>query len=414
MTRWKFLKIALLCLAIVATIFAIYMLFFQGEGLTTISFSEFSDRLESNDIKSVVIDGNSIVGKFKDESSFKLVSIISNDLIKILRDKRVHILFSTEAINADVILNSISIIIFLGVLVFGWVIYEKNFTISLDDKLITEEEKLKFSDVAISDEVKESLEMICHFIKNRKNFEQSNCDIPTGYILYGPPGNGKTLLFRAIAGEVNIPCYSVSASEFSKPLMGAGPAYIRDLFEKLRKNSSCILFIDEIDAVSRRNNSETSAINNEERRMITQLLSELDGIKSRKDVIVIGATNHLSHIDKALLRPGRLGEYIHIPLPEEKEREKILNINLKNIQRAPDVNLEEIAHRISNCSGADLSDLAKKVKYNAMNRSHKGTIPTITMDDFNRELEKMKRINEARVEQTVNQHGIRNSSQQFI
>ncbi|WP_341811865.1 ATP-dependent metallopeptidase FtsH/Yme1/Tma family protein [Wolbachia endosymbiont (group A) of Conops quadrifasciatus] len=173
MTRWKFLKIALLCLAIAATIFAIYMLFFQGEGLTTISFSEFSDRLESNDIKSVVIDinENSIVGKLKDGSSFKLVSIISNDLIKILRDKRVYILFSTEAINADVILGSISIIIFLGVLVFGWVIYKKNFSISLDDKLITEEEKLKFSDVAISDKVKKSLEIICNFIKNRKNFE---------------------------------------------------------------------------------------------------------------------------------------------------------------------------------------------------------------------------------------------------
>ncbi|WP_425386257.1 ATP-dependent metallopeptidase FtsH/Yme1/Tma family protein [Wolbachia endosymbiont (group A) of Barypeithes pellucidus] len=405
MTRWKFLKIALLCLAIAATIFAIYMLFFQGEGLTTISFSEFSDRLESNDIKSVVIDinENSIVGKLKDGSSFKLVSIISNDPIKILRDKRVHILFSTEAINADVILGSISIIIFLGVLVFGWVIYKKNFSISLDDKLITEEEKLKFSDVAISDKVKKSLEMICNFIKNRKNFEQFNCDIPTGYILYGPPGNGKTLLVRAIAGEVNIPCYSVLASEFSKSLMGAGPAYIRDLFEKLRKNSPCILFIDEIDAVSRRNNSETSASNNEERRMITQLLSELDGIKSRKDVIVIGATNHLSHIDEALLRPGRLGERIYIPLPEEKEREKILNINLKDIQTAPDVNLEKIASRTSDYSGAYLSNLAKKVKYNAINRSHEGTTPTITMDDFDREL---KKISSARVKHVACQCSI--------
>lgn len=405
MTRWKFLKIALLCLAIAATIFAIYMLFFQGEGLTTISFSEFSDRLESNDIKSVVIDinENSIVGKLKDGSSFKLVSIISNDLIKILRDKRVHILFSTEAINEDVILGSISIIIFLGVLVFGWVIYKKNFSISLDDKLITEEEKLKFSDVAISDEVKKSLEMICNFIKNRKIFEQFNCDIPTGYILYGPPGNGKTLLVRAIAGEVNIPCYSVLASEFSKSLMGAGPAYIRDLFEKLRKNSPCILFIDEIDAVSRRNNSETSASNNEERRMITQLLSELDGIKSRKDVIVIGATNHLPHIDEALLRPGRLGERIYIPLPEEKEREKILNINLKNIQIAPDVNLEKIASRTSDYSGAYLSNLAKKVKYNAINRSHEGTTPTITMDDFDHEL---KKISSARVKHVARQCSI--------
>ncbi|WP_319604692.1 ATP-binding protein [Wolbachia endosymbiont (group A) of Andrena hattorfiana] len=228
-------------------------------------------------------------------------------------------------------------------------------------------------------------------------------------MLYGPPGNGKTLLVRAIAGEVNIPCYSVSASEFSKSLMGAGPAYIRDLFEKLRKNFPCILFIDEIDAVSRRNNSETSASNNEERRMITQLLSELDGIKSRKDVIVIGATNHLPLIDEALLRPGRLGECIRISLPGEKEHKKILNINLKNIQIAPDVNLEEIVSRTSDYSGAYLSNLAKKVKYNAINRNHEGAIPTITMDDFYREF---KRINSARVEHVACQCNMKDSFQQ--
>ncbi len=180
------------------------MLFFQGEGLTTISFSEFSDRLESNDIKSVVIDisENSIVGKIKDGSSFKLVSIISNDLIKILRDKRVHILFSTEAINEDVILGSISIIIFLGVLVFGWVIYKKNFSISLDDKLITEEEKLKFSDVAISDKVKKSLEMICNFIKNRKNLNNSIVIYQQATFYTVPPEMVKPSLFVQLQAKL--------------------------------------------------------------------------------------------------------------------------------------------------------------------------------------------------------------------
>ncbi|MDX5526547.1 MAG: ATP-dependent metallopeptidase FtsH/Yme1/Tma family protein [Wolbachia endosymbiont of Andrena nigroaenea] len=191
-------------MAIAATIFAIYMLFFQGEGLTTISFSEFSDRLESNDIKSVVIDisENSIVGKIKDGSNFKLVSIISNDLIKILRDKRVHILFSTEAINEDVILGSISIIIFLGVLVFGWVIYKKNFSISLDDKLITEEEKLKFSDVAISDKVKKSLEMICNFIKNRKNLNNSIVIYQQATFYTVPPEMVKPSLFVQLQAKL--------------------------------------------------------------------------------------------------------------------------------------------------------------------------------------------------------------------
>ncbi len=258
------------------------------------------------------------------------------------------------------------------------------------------QKKVTLDDVIVSEKVKEELKMICGHISEKKKqaLEMLGCKMPTGYILYGLPGNGKTLIARAIACEANAKFISVSGSECMQKYAGHSAHYIKDLFEKARENAPCIVFIDEIDAVcTKRSNSGRS--NEEHNRIVNQFLHELDGFNPMEGVTVIAATNRLDSLDEAVIRPGRLSKHIEISLPDKSLREKILTLYMKGVPMASDVNLAELSDKTNDFSGADLENLVNEAKFHAIDQIYKEESEdepkiTVTMDDFNNVLKDLK------------------------
>lgn len=259
---------------------------------------------------------------------------------------------------------------------------------------VTNEQKVTLDDVAVSDDVRRELRKICKLQLKREIEidEKLNYAQDTGYIFYGPPGTGKTLLAKAIANETKSSFISVSASDFIQRYVGTGPGNIRKLFEKARKNAPCIVFIDEIDSVGEKRCDGSSYGHQAYTETLNQLLTELDGFKSREGVIVIAATNRMGVLDSALTRSGRLSKHINIPLPDENLREKILNLYMKDTPRTEDLDLTELAGRTKGFSGADLFNLVNSVKDFARNRIVKEDTEeiVITMNDVSNALEKLK------------------------
>ncbi|MFV0948589.1 AAA family ATPase [Wolbachia endosymbiont of Nasonia giraulti] len=259
------------------------------------------------------------------------------------------------------------------------------------------QKKVTLDDVIVSDEVRKELKMICGHIseKKKKALEMLSCKMPTGYILYGPPGNGKTLIARAIACEANAKFISVSGSECMQKYAGHSAHYIKDLFAKARENAPCIVFIDEIDAVcTKRSNSGRS--DEEHNRIVNQFLCELDGFNPIEGVTVIAATNRLESLDEAVIRSGRLSKHIEILLPDKSLREKILGLYTKKVPMAPDVNLAELAEETNGFSGADLENLVNEAKLHAVDQiceeesEDEELKVTVTIDDFNNVLKRLK------------------------
>ena len=235
-----------------------------------------------------------------------------------------------------------------------------------------------FSDVAGVDEAKEELEEIIDFLKDPQRFQRLGGKIPKGVLLMGPPGTGKTLLARAIAGEANVPFFSISGSDFVEMFVGVGASRVRDLFEQGKKHAPCIIFIDEIDAVGRHRGAGLGGGHDEREQTLNQLLVEMDGFESNEGVILIAATNRPDVLDPALTRPGRFDRQVVVPNPDIKGREGILNVHSKNIPVADDVDLEIVARGTPGFSGADLANLVNEAALLAARKDR----TRVTMEDF--------------------------------
>ena len=223
-----------------------------------------------------------------------------------------------------------------------------------------EKDKVTFKDIAGSDEAKQDLQEVVEFLKFPKKFESVGAKIPKGVLLIGPPGTGKTMLARAVAGEANTPFFSISGSEFVEMFVGVGASRVRDLFAKAKKNSPCIIFVDEIDAVGRRRGSGMGGGHDEREQTLNQILVEMDGFEQGTNVIVLAATNRADVLDPALLRPGRFDRRVNIDLPDRKDREAILRIHFKKKPLAKNVDLDSLAAKSAGSSGADLSNIANE------------------------------------------------------
>lgn len=234
-----------------------------------------------------------------------------------------------------------------------------------------EKDKVTFTNIAGSDEAKQDLEEIVEFLKFPKKFEGIGAKIPKGVLLVGPPGTGKTMLARAVAGEANVPFFSISGSEFVEMFVGVGASRVRDLFAKAKKNAPCIIFIDEIDAVGRRRGSGMGGGHDEREQTLNQILVEMDGFEQGQNVIVLAATNRQDVLDPALLRPGRFDRRVNIDLPDRKDREAILKVHFKKKPLAKNVDLDALAAKSAGSSGADLANIANEAAIMAARQSHK-------------------------------------------
>jgi cell division protease FtsH len=233
-----------------------------------------------------------------------------------------------------------------------------------------EKDKVTFHDIAGSDEAKQDLEEVVEFLKFPKKFANVGARIPKGVLLIGPPGTGKTLLSRAVAGEANVPFFSISGSEFVEMFVGVGASRVRDLFAKAKKNAPCIIFVDEIDAVGRRRGSGMGGGHDEREQTLNQILVEMDGFEQGQNVIVLAATNRADVLDPALLRPGRFDRRVNIGLPDRKDREAILRVHYTKKPLAKNVDLDALAAKSAGSSGADLANIANESAIIAARNSH--------------------------------------------
>jgi len=336
---------------------------------TNIKYSDFLAMVEAERIGEVVIQGQELLVKDLNGNRFKVYAPQDSDLIGILRGKGVAINAKppTEAPwYMSILVSWLPMIVLIGV----WIFFMRqmqsgggkalSFGKSRARLLSDSSDKVTFKDVAGIDEAKEELGEIVDFLKEPKKFTRLGGRIPKGVLLMGSPGTGKTLLARAIAGEADVPFFSISGSDFVEMFVGVGASRVRDLFVQGKKNAPCIIFIDEIDAVGRHRGAGLGGGHDEREQTLNQLLVEMDGFESNEGVILISATNRPDVLDPALLRPGRFDRQVVVPLPDILGRKKILEVHMKKVPIDPDVNTEVIAKGTPGFSGADLENLVNE------------------------------------------------------
>ena len=346
-----------------------------------LAYSEFLSLVETNNVEDVSIQGRNISGHLQSGEYFSTYSPDDPALIEKLSEKGVKI--SAAPIESPVspilgiLLNWMPMLLFIGVWIFfmrqmqggkgGAMGFGKS-----KARLLTEKQgKITFEDVAGIDEAKDELEEIIEFLKNPQKFQKLGGKIPKGVLLVGPPGTGKTLLARAVAGEANVPFFTISGSDFVEMFVGVGASRVRDMFEQGKKNAPCIIFIDEIDAVGRHRGAGLGGGNDEREQTLNQLLVEMDGFETNEGVILIAATNRPDVLDPALLRPGRFDRQVVVPNPDILGREKILKVHMKKVSLAKNVNPRLIARGTPGFSGADLANLVNEA---ALLAARKGKI----------------------------------------
>ena len=386
----NFSRNAALWLVIVLLLFALFNLF-QGSATRgapdELAFSEFVDRVESGEVREVTIQGQEIEGQFLDGQRFKTFAPEDPTLVERLRQGNVRI----EAAPPEEFSPLLSILIswFPMLLLIGvWIFFMRQMQSGggkamgfgkSKARLLTEKVgRVTFDDVAGIDEAKDELEEIVEFLRDPQKFQRLGGKIPKGCLLLGPPGTGKTLLARAIAGEANVPFFTISGSDFVEMFVGVGASRVRDMFEQGKKNAPCIIFIDEIDAVGRHRGAGLGGGNDEREQTLNQLLVEMDGFEANEGVILIAATNRPDVLDPALLRPGRFDRQVVVPNPDILGREKILKVHMRKVPLAPDVEPKVIARGTPGFSGADLANLVNEAALIAA-RSGKRVV---TMADF--------------------------------
>ncbi len=353
-----------------------------------ITFSQLLNEVDQGRVREVTIAGHEISGHFTDNRPFSTYAPNDPTLVQNLYKKNVSISARPPSDGnswlVTLLVNGLPLIAFLGVWIFlsrqmqGGAGKAMGFGKS-KAKLLTEAHgRVTFEDVAGVDEAKEDLQEIVEFLRDPQKFQRLGGRIPRGVLLVGPPGTGKTLLARAIAGEANVPFFTISGSDFVEMFVGVGASRVRDMFEQAKKNAPCIIFIDEIDAVGRHRGAGLGGGNDEREQTLNQLLVEMDGFEANEGIILIAATNRPDVLDPALLRPGRFDRQIVVPNPDVTGREKILKVHVRKVPLAPDVDLKTVARGTPGFSGADLMNLVNEAALMAARRGKR----IVTMSEF--------------------------------
>ena len=377
-------------------------------GSKELTYSQFMTVLKDEKVTNITITPNSFVtkveGSYKKNSKGDKVNFTTivpktdkelDSLTQILEDKNVKVKV-TDANSDNMIWNVIGTI-FPYVLLLGGMVWvfksfggagggnNKAFEFGNSRAKLERNSKTRFTDVAGADEEKEELTELVSFLKNPKKFTEMGAKIPRGVLLVGPPGTGKTLLARAVAGEANVPFYSISGSEFVEMFGGGGAGRVRDMFKKAKENAPCIIFIDEIDAVGRQRGTGVGGGHDEREQTLNQLLVEMDGFEGNEGVIILAATNRADVLDPALLRPGRFDRQIRVSNPDKRARSQILKVHARNKHFAPDVDFDNIAQRTPGFSGAELANVLNEAALLAVRSGHQ----MITLSDVDEAIDRV-------------------------
>ena len=408
---WPVLLITLFAVAM-----AEFFLFPKSDDL--IDYSDFKTKIETGEIKSVVISESYFIGygaiietdigggkglklfnvpSAKSVAQYKTSAVLTQSFLDFLEENNCHYKFAAKQNNwfLQLILNLI--VPFGLIFLMYFFLFRKMgggngggigsiFSVGNSRAKVVEEGKIKtrFTDVAGVDEAKEELVEVVDFLKTPKKYTDIGGKIPKGVLLVGDPGTGKTLLARAVAGEVGVPFFSISGSDFVEMFVGVGASRVRDLFKQAREKAPCIIFIDEIDALAKSRANGFSS-NDEREQTLNQLLVEMDGFDNEKGLIVLAATNRVDVLDPAILRPGRFDRQVPVEKPDVKGREEILRIHAKNVKLDKDVDFESIAHGTTGFAGADLANVVNEAALLAVRNGRK----KVTMEDFNDAIDKV-------------------------
>lgn len=377
-------------------------------GSKELTYSQFMTVVKDKKINNVTITPNSFVtkveGSYKKNSKGDKVNFTTivpktdkelDSLTQVLEDKNVKIKV-TDSESDNMIWNILGSILPYVILFGGmfWVFKNFNGAAGGNNKAfefgnsrakLERNSKTRFTDVAGADEEKEELTELVAFLKNPKKFTEMGAKIPRGVLLVGPPGTGKTLLARAVAGEANVPFYSISGSEFVEMFVGVGAGRVRDMFKKAKENAPCIIFIDEIDAVGRQRGTGVGGGHDEREQTLNQLLVEMDGFEGNEGVIILAATNRADVLDPALLRPGRFDRQIRVSNPDKRARSQILKVHARNKHFAPDVDFDNIAQRTPGFSGAELANVLNEAALLAVRSGHQ----MITLSDVDEAIDRV-------------------------
>jgi cell division protease FtsH len=359
-----------------------------GQPGTQLAYSDFIAEVEAQQVDEVLIDGRSLRGESKNGRVITSVMPESTDIVTVLEANDVRIVASPENTGMpsffSILLSWFPMLLFIGIWIFfmrqmqggsrGAMGFGKSRA-----KLLTEHQgRVTFEDVAGIDEAKTELEEVVEFLKDPGKFQRLGGKIPKGVLLVGPPGTGKTLLARAIAGEANVPFFTISGSDFVEMFVGVGASRVRDMFEQGKKSAPCIIFIDEIDAVGRHRGAGLGGGNDEREQTLNQMLVEMDGFEANEGVILIAATNRPDVLDPALLRPGRFDRQVVVPNPDVMGREKILKVHMRKTPLADGVEPRVIARGTPGFSGADLANLVNEAALLAARKGRR----TVSMAEF--------------------------------
>jgi cell division protease FtsH len=366
---------------IVLLLLALFSLFqnpAQRPMTNDVSFSQLLTEVDAGKVKDVVIQGHEITGTFTDGRQFQTYAPNDPSLISRLYGKNVSITAKPQGEQVpwfvSLLISWLPFIALIGVWIFlsrqmqGAGGKAMGFGKSRAKMLTEAHGRVTFEDVAGVDEAKADLEEIVEFLRDPGKFQRLGGRIPRGVLLVGPPGTGKTLIARAVAGEANVPFFTISGSDFVEMFVGVGASRVRDMFEQAKKNAPCIIFIDEIDAVGRHRGAGLGGGNDEREQTLNQLLVEMDGFEANEGIILIAATNRPDVLDPALLRPGRFDRQVVVPNPDVTGREQILKVHVKKVPIAPDVNLKTVARGTPGFSGADLANLVNEAALMAARR----------------------------------------------
>ena len=376
---------------IVLLLFALFQLFQAPSSRTAqvgIPFSDFLAEVENGQVREVTIKGDNLSGFYGDGRAFRTYMPNDPQLVERLHKKGVTI----KAVPADdgspslfqILISWFPMLLLIGV----WIFFMRQMQSGGGKamgfgksraRLLTERTgRVTFEDVAGIDEAKQELEEVVEFLRDPQKFQRLGGKIPKGVLLVGPPGTGKTLLARAIAGEANVPFFTISGSDFVEMFVGVGASRVRDMFDQGKKNAPCIIFIDEIDAVGRHRGAGLGGGNDEREQTLNQLLVEMDGFEANEGVILIAATNRPDVLDPALLRPGRFDRQVVVPNPDILGREKILKVHMRKLPVGPDADARVIARGTPGFSGADLANLVNEAALLAARKNKR----LVTMRDF--------------------------------
>jgi cell division protease FtsH len=381
------LKTVMLWMSLLVVIFLAWHFAGIQKKETPLKFSEFMGQVESGQVQEVTITGTEIKGKSFTREAFRTYAPLGYEkYVDVLLSKKVAVTIERDQTPTWVnfLVSSAPFLLLIGF----WIFFMRqmqsggnkalSFGKSKAKLLASQQKKVTFKDVAGVDEAKEELQEIIEFLREPQKFQKLGGRIPKGVLLMGPPGTGKTLLARAIAGEANVPFFSISGSDFVEMFVGVGASRVRDLFEQGKKNAPCIIFMDEIDAVGRHRGAGLGGGHDEREQTLNQLLVEMDGFESNDGVILIAATNRPDVLDPALLRPGRFDRRVVVSRPDIRGREGILQVHTRKIPLAEDVEVDVLARATPGFSGADLANLVNEAALLAARHNQK----FVTMSDF--------------------------------